>query len=96
MGPPKRRPNCRNCDQLPTVPGALYCELCLADVVSLTRMALRQRHPAECFCVDCMCEAQRNFRRVQAAAKRANRMRLVLDRPDPPEPTPPPSGPRAA
>ena len=81
LGPPRKLEPCRNCDGPPRLAGGLYCEACQEDVDSLTRMALRQRHPPECFCVDCMCQAQRQFRKNQALAKKAAEKQ--------PEPEPP-------
>lgn len=89
-GPPKPLAKCRNCDNLPRLAGALYCALCLDDVISLSRMSLRQRHPTQCFCVDCMCPEQRNFRKVQAAAREVQKLYLNL----PPDDSP--NGPRVA
>jgi len=87
LGPPRPRPKCRNCDQGPCAPGALYCELCLDDMMSLVRMAQRRKHPAECFCVDCMSIHQRQFRHNQALTRKARE-----SQPEPPDPF----GPRRA
>lgn len=72
-GPEKPRGNCRMCDLIEREARSLYCGLCRKDVQTLTELGQRRRHPLGCFCVECQCQEQRDFRARQGHMRKYGR-----------------------